>query len=196
LSTSLSAPDLVSNILLLFVAGGVAWYGWDLLSSVKSERSADYLSIPATKQKVSLEETQQDLIDRGTGPMAEEELASKIANSRIGVFVAGALSQTVYLILRDYLPHGRRLEVLVNPALGGQMYLYYITTNLSAIVRETDEIKATPITVFYIDGESTLLLRKANNAVFVSRTREVAQTLAAPNLTLWQKARPYHGGTT
>lgn len=176
---------VISGALGALTLGGVAWWAYDLIKSRSEEESEEY-----APEEVG-EASQEDAINHGTGPMAEQQLASRIANAQHSVFVAGAITRTVYTLLRDYMPHGMRLEVLANPKLGGRVQLFELRTKLSARIKQTEEITGASWAFFNIDGEYTIMLRIKNNAVLMSRDRDAARRLIATNRNQWVNAKDY-----
>jgi len=184
----MGAEVFISPTLFFLALGGIFWWGMEIWGLSREEQSEEYFAdTPGGEAEL---DTQQ-LIDLGTGPMAEEQLASTLASTRQTVFIAGAITRTVYTLVRDYVPWGKGLEILANPKLGGAVQLYDLKTKLAAVVKETDEITAALITIFSIDGEYAYLMRAENNAIVASGNREVAAQLTANARSQWTRARTY-----
>jgi hypothetical protein len=180
--------QISAGALAIVTASGIAWWIYDLRGNIAKEKQPlEALETKGTPQQIGPAE----LIDLGTGPMAEEVLGSKIANARTIVFVAGAMTSTVYSLIRNYLPPNVALEVLVNPALGGRVHLYNIATRYACRIRASDEIVRDLVTVFNVDGEMVLILRKENNGVLIAQAKSAAENLTAQNRAIWNRAKAY-----
>ena len=177
----------VCMALVTVMAGGIGWWIQELLR--QSEEEFHEEAIAELQPISSLSEI--NLVDLGTGTPAQEQLASRLANARTSVFIAGASTQPVYMLVRDYIPWGVTLEVLANPNLGGRRYLHEYHTRFNARVRTTDEIKAALITLFVIDGSDAITLREKDNAVVAAGDDDAVKTLLTPNRGRWNRAERY-----
>ena len=173
--------------LVVVMVGGIAWWVQELLRQAEEEFHEE--AITELQPISNLNEI--NLIDLGTGTPAQEQLASRLANARTSIFIAGALTQPVYVLVRDYVPWGVTLEVLANPDLGGRRYLYEYHTRFNARVRTTDEIKAALITLFVVDGLDAVTLREKDNAVVAAGDIDAVKTLLIPNRGRWNRAERY-----
>ena len=177
----------VCTALGVMMVGGLAWWVQGLLRQSGEEFHEE--AIEELQPISSLSEI--SLIDLGTGTPAQEQLASRLANARTNVFIAGASTQSVYVLVRDYVPWGVTLEILANPDLGGRRYLYEYHTRFNARIRTTDEIKAALITLFVIDGSDAITLREKDNAVVAAGDIDAVKTLLTPNRERWNRAERY-----
>ena len=169
------------------MAAGIGWWAQELVRQAEEEFHEE--AIVELQPISNLNEI--SLVDLGTGTPAQEQLASRLANARTSVFIAGASTQPVYVLVRDYIPWGVALEVLANPDLGGRRYLYEYHTRFNARVRTTDEIKAALITLFVIDGSDAITLREKDNAVVAAGDIDAVKTLLIPNRERWNRAESY-----
>jgi len=84
----------VCTALGVMMVGGLAWWVQGLLR--QSEEEFHEESIEELQPISNLSEI--NLIDLGTGTPAQEQLASRLANARTSVFIAGASTQPVYML--------------------------------------------------------------------------------------------------
>jgi len=169
------------------MVGGLVWWIQELLRQLKEEFHEEAI---VELQPIS-NLSGINLVDLGTGTPAQEQLASRLANARTSIFIAGASTQPVYVLVRDYVPWGVTLEILANPDLGGRRYLYEYHTRFNARIRTTDEIKAALITLFVVDGSDAITLREKDNAVVAAGDTDTVKTLLIPNRERWKRAERY-----
>lgn len=176
-----------------YVVGGGAIFGlvWWIKSIYDSYSLID-ISIEKTENEISVNALNLKLVEVGTGQKAERTLGASLANSSgQTVFVAGAITKTVYNLLRDWLPPRTTLNVLVNPIYADQILLNEIKNRFANSVRETDELTGGGITVFKIGSDSLFMLLKENNAIVMTTDDYTINTLNSKNNEYWSRAKSY-----
>jgi hypothetical protein len=176
-----------------FIVGGGALLGlvWWIKSIYDSYSLID-ISVEETDREINIEASSLKLVEVGTGQKAERTLGASLANSTgQTVFVAGAITKTVYNLLRDWLPQRSTLNVLVNPVYADQILLNEIKNRFANSVRETDELTGGGVTVFKIGSDSLFMLLKENNAIVLTRDVNTINTLNSKNNEYWSRAKPY-----
>jgi len=176
-----------------YVVAGSAIFGlvWWIKSIYDSYSLID-ISIEKTQENINVDASQLKLIEIGTGQKAERTLGASLANSTgRTIFLAGAITKTVYNLLRDWLPQRASLNVLVNPIYADQIMLNEIKNRYANSVRETDELTGGGVTVFKIGNESLFMLLKENNAIVMTTDPETISILNSKNNDYWSRAKPY-----
>jgi len=176
-----------------YVVGGGAIFGlvWWIKSIYDSYSLID-ISIEKTENEISVNASNLKLVEVGTGQKAERTLGASLANSSgQTVFVAGAITKTVYNLLRDWLPPRTTLNVLVNPIYADQILLNEIKNRFANSVRETDELTGGGVTVFKIGSDSLFMLLKENNAIVMTTDDYTINTLNSKNNEYWSRAKSY-----
>jgi hypothetical protein len=185
----LSAIFQTSAVLLAGTACvGVIWW----IQNIYSSLSLVDQSIQKSEGEVPVEPSELNLVEVGTGQKAERTLGSSLANSTgQTVFVAGAITKTVYNLLRDWLPSRAALNVLVNPVYADRILLNEIKNRFANSVRETDQLTGGGVTVFKIGNNSLFMLLKENNAIVMTTDPKTIEKLNSKNAEYWSKAKPY-----
>ncbi|MBE0634116.1 hypothetical protein IH574_06050, partial [Candidatus Bathyarchaeota archaeon] len=176
-----------------FIVGGTAVFGllWWIKSIYDSYSLID-ISIEKTQEDMNVDTSKLKLVEIGTGQKAERTLGASLANSTgQTVFLAGAITKTVYNLLRDWLPQRASLNVLVNPIWADQILLNEIKNRYANSVRETDELTSGGVTVFKIGADSLFMLLKENNAIVMTTDPETISILNSKNNDYWSRAKPY-----
>lgn len=176
-----------------YIVGGGAVFGllWWIKSIYDSYSLID-ISIEETEREINVDTSSLKLIEVGTGQKAERTLGASLANSSgQTVFIAGAITKTVYNLLRDWLPPRTTLNVLVNPIYADQILLNEIKNRFANSVRETDELTGGGVTVFKIGSDSLFMLLKGNNAIVMTTDDYTINTLNSKNNEYWSRAKPY-----
>jgi hypothetical protein len=176
-----------------FIVGGGAIVGllwW--IKSIYDSYSFIETSIEETDKTVNIDTSDLKLVEVGTGQKAERTLGVSLANSSgQTVFLVGAITKTVYNLLRDWLPQRTTLNVLVNPIFADQILLNEIKNRFANSVRETDELTGGGVTVFKIGSDSLFMLLKENNAIVMTTDPYTINTLNSKNNEYWSRAKPY-----
>jgi hypothetical protein len=168
--------------------GGAYWYAQEIVKASKEivDPLRSISSLEAPRQ-----ELQEDaLLDIGTGQYAEEKLGNTLSDTKNMVLISGALNTTVFSIIRNYIPPKVLLRVIINKNLSKLMYIDRVRTSYSGEIRSTDKILTNDITIFFIDGKQTLLLRNKDNGVLIATSESAAITLAKKSSDLWFEATP------
>jgi hypothetical protein len=182
----MSVEVTVAGLGLLAISG-LGWYGSTYLRASK-EIADPLLSISSLD--VQQRPQEEDLIDIGTGQQAEEKLGNELGNSRNIVLIAGSVNTTVLSLIRNYFPPKVILRVIVNPQLSKAVYLSKIASTYGGVIRGTDKILNEDITVFFIDGKVTLLLRNKDNGVLIAKDENAAVVIAKKSNDLWFESKP------
>jgi hypothetical protein len=179
--------EIVVTSIGLVTLGGLGWYGSTYLNATK-EIADPLLSISSLKLATKPQE--EDLIDIGTGQQAEEKLGNELNNARNLVLVSGSVNTTVLSLIRNYFPPKVVLRVMVNPQFSKAIYLGKLASTYGADIRGTDQILTEDITVFFIDGKQTLILRNKDNGVLIARDENAAISLAKKSSDMWFDSKP------
>jgi hypothetical protein len=171
----------------LVAIGGLGWYGSTFLRA--SREIADPL-LTISSLDIQQKPQEEDLIDIGTGQQAEEKLGNELGNARNLVLIAGSINTTVLSLIRNYFPPKVVLRVIVNPQLSKAVYLGKIASTYSGDIRGTDKILNEDITVFFIDGKETLILRNKDNGVLIARDENAAVVIAKKSSDMWFDSKP------
>jgi hypothetical protein len=167
---------------------GLIWW----IKSIYDSYSLIDISVEKTATETDVDSSKLKLIEVGTGQRAERTLGASLANSRgQTVFVAGAITKTVYNLLREWLPPRTTLNVLVNPIYADQILLNEIKNRYANSVRETEELTGGGVTVFKIGSDSLFMLLKENNAIVMTSDDYTINILNSKNNEYWSRARPY-----
>lgn len=176
-----------------YLVAGAAFYGliWWIKSIYDSYSLID-ISVEKTITEKEVDSSKLELVEVGTGQKAERTLGASLANSRgKTVFVAGAITKTVYNLLRDWLPPRTSLNVLVNPIYADQILLNEIRNRYANSVRETNELTSGGVTIFKIGSDSLFMLLKENNAIVMTTDDYTINTLNSKNNEYWSRAKSY-----
>ena len=176
----------------ILVAGtaisGLVWW----IKSIYESSSLVDISLDKTNEEIDVNPSDLKIVEVGTGQKAERLLGANLANSAgQTVFIAGAITKTVYNLLRDWLPTRATLNVLVNPLYADQILLNEISNRFANSVRETDKLTGGGVTVFKIGARSLFMLLKDNNAIVMTTDANTINILNSKNNEYWRNAKPY-----
>jgi hypothetical protein len=176
----------------ILVAGtavtGLLWW----IKSIYESTSLVDMGLNTTSEKIDVNASDLKIVEIGTGQKAERLLGANLANSAgQTVFIAGAITKTVYNLLRDWLPSRATLNVLVNPVYADQILLNEISNRFANSVRATGELTGGGVTVFKIGTSSFFMLLKENNAIVMTTDENTINILNSQNIDYWSRAKSY-----
>ena len=167
---------------------GLIWW----IKSIYETSSLVNISLDETGEEIEVNPSDLKLVEVGTGQKAERLLGANLANSAgQTVFISGAITKTVYNLLRDWLSSRATLNVLVNPMYADQILLNEISNRFANSVRETNELTGGGVTVFKIGTNSLFMLLKQNNAIVMTSDANTINILNSKNIEYWRNAKSY-----
>ena len=186
---------ILGAFLAILTAAGVSWYSLEIHNQIQKEEK------PLEIGTVEEPPKKGDLIDLGTGPMAEEAMGNKIRKAQSIIFVSGAMNRTIFNLLRKHVPRypppNIPLQLLINKNFG-RIFIRELGTRFQCEIKETRELSgpggegtAPTITLINIDGRTALIFNEENHQVFESRTQEAATRLSALNRRRWNEAQRF-----
>jgi hypothetical protein len=174
------------------LVSGITFAGlvWWIKSIVDVSRRIEK-EITDTSESLPVEQNKLVLNEVGTGQKAERLLGASLAGATEEVFLSGAITKTVYNLIRDWLPYRCTLHVLVNPQFSDRILLKEIQDRFAVAVRETDKITSGGVTIFKIDNSSLFMLMKENNAIVMTTDSFTINAIYIKNAEFWRGAKPY-----
>ncbi len=193
----MSVAIIPPAILGAMAAIGVGWYSLGVAKQIKEEEEP--LDIGFTEERPQM----SDLIDLGTGPMAEEVIGNEIRKAQMLIFVSGAINRTLYNILRKNVPRNPQpnlpnvpLQLLVNKNFG-RIFIRELQTRFKCDIKETKELRgdregeAPTITIINIDGKMAIMFNEDNHQVFTTRDQDAANRITSLNRQRWTRAKVF-----